>query len=91
MPGPKGYHSFEVVVLDAGGDDDQGRVGVTHLITTVHLADGPTLVGETLGGTGTGTLLNVLKNSSYKLVLHETFQRLQESMHINLKGLWECG
>lgn len=46
--GSEGSHSFDVLVRDVGGDDQDGGIGVTQLVGAVHFTDGPALIGETL-------------------------------------------
>lgn len=58
VPGPEKRHSSDVFVCDVGGDDQDRGVGVTQLVVTVDLTDGPALVRQTL------------KNNSLVLTAH---------------------
>lgn len=48
MLGSKKGHLFDVFICNVGRDDQDGRIGVTQLITTVDLTDGPALIWKTL-------------------------------------------
>lgn len=48
MLGSEHSHSFDVLVCDVGGDDQDGGIGVTQVIGAVNLTDDPALIRETL-------------------------------------------
>lgn len=48
MLGSEQGHLFDVFICDVGGDDQDRWVGVTQLITTVDLTDGPALIWKPL-------------------------------------------
>lgn len=46
--GSEHSHAFDVFICDVGGDDQDGRIGITQLIGAVYLTDGPALIREAL-------------------------------------------
>ena len=46
--GPEGGDPAQVVLGDAGGDDQEGGVGVTQLVAAIHPAERPALIGQAL-------------------------------------------